>query len=286
MTTQTVQTSQADIAVVETAGRGLPVVFIHGNSSCKEVFAHQMDGPLGDVYRMIAFDLPGHGESTDAFDPRATYSMPGYADTTMEVLDQLGVQRAVIVGWSLGGHIGLELVPRFHGLVGLMIAGVPPVHATPESFMGGFRPHPMLPLIGKPELSDDEAEIFAAGAYGKAASPALRNALRRTDGRARGMLFETVFDGRTSDQQASAEKAGVPIAIVNGADDPIVNVEYIGSLTYATLWEKHCFALRGEGHSPFLTSPQIFNPILERFLRDMAALAAKKPVGRSKVAAA
>ena len=80
LSTKTRYTSHGEISVVESSGTGLPVVMIHGNSSCKEVFARQLESPLADKYRMIAFDLPGHGASQDAVDPARTYSMPGYAD--------------------------------------------------------------------------------------------------------------------------------------------------------------------------------------------------------------
>ncbi len=284
--TSTLKTSHADISVTETTGTGLPVLFIHGNSSCKEVFANQLESGMGETYRMIAFDLPGHGASSDAHNPSATYSMPGYADMTMEVLAALGVTRAAVFGWSLGGHIALELLPRFQGLVGMMLTATPPVHATPESLGGSYRPHPMVPLIGKGELTDEEAEMFAETVYGAAVTPTLRAALRRSDGRARTMLFETIFDGRTSDQRKLAETSKAPIAFVNGADDPIIDTDYIGGLTYASLWEKHCFALRGVGHAGFLTNPDVFNPILERFLADMAALAGRRPKHSSKAEAA
>jgi pimeloyl-ACP methyl ester carboxylesterase len=250
---------------------------IHGNSSCKEVFARQLESPLADKYRMIAFDLPGHGASQDAVDPARTYSMPGYADVTLEVMRELDVNQAAVFGWSVGGHIGLELLPRFPGLEGLMIAATPPLHPTPESFQGGFKPHPMLAVLSKPELTDEEVDLFVAGAYGEGATKQLRDAVRRTDGRSRAMLFGSIFDGRTADQRQLAETTKVPLAIVNGANDPMTNTDYIGSLHYASLWEKHCFVLRGEGHAPFLTNPQAFNPIFDRFLADVSKLAARRP---------
>jgi pimeloyl-ACP methyl ester carboxylesterase len=286
MRTKTLTTSHADISVNETAGTGVPVVMIHGNSGSKEVFNDLMNGPLGEVHRMIAFDLPGHGASSDAHDPSRTYSMPGYAEMTMEVLDKLNVPQSVVFGWSLGGHIAMELLPRYSGMIGLMIEAAPPVHPTPESFQQGFRQHPVVPLIFQENLSDEEAELFIANIYGNAAKPAWRDALNRTDGRARRMLFETLFDGRTSDQQTLAETTKVPLAIVNGADDPIINTDFIGGLTYASLWEKHCFVLRGEGHAAFLTAPEVFNPIFERFVGDMAKQAQRRPKSTSKAEAA
>ena len=278
----TVETSHDDISVVETSGTGLPIVLIHGNSSCKEVFVNQLNSPLGDVHRMIAFDLPGHGASSDARDPSETYSMHGYASAVIEVMSVLGVEQAAVFGWSLGGHIAIELLPRFQGVVGMMLAGAPPVHPTGEGMQSGFKPHPMVPLIGKGDLTDEEISIFSEGAYGPAATPALEAALRRTDGRARTMMFEGLFNGKTSDQQALAVKSPVPLAFVNGANDPIINSDYIGSLDYDHLWDKHCFVLRGEGHAPFLTNPTVFNPIFERFVTEMDVSAKKRPRPTSK----
>ena len=286
MRNRTLNTSHADIAVCETEGTGMPVVMIHGNSSCKEVFTNQLNSAMGETYRMIAFDLPGHGASSDARDPEKTYSMPGYADLAMEVMHELDVDRAAVFGWSVGGHIALELVSRFSGLVGLMVAATPPVHPTPESFQGGFKPHPLLALLGKPDLTDEEVDVFAQGAYGEGITPALRKAVRRTDGRARANLFATLFDGRTSDQRDVAENALVPISFVNGAEDPIINTDYIGSLSYASLWEKHCYVLRGEGHAPFLTNPGVFNPVFDRFLAEMSQRPSKRTGSNADEAAA
>ena len=284
--TSTLKTSHADISVTETSGKGLPVLLIHGNSSCKEVFAKQLGSPMAETYRMIAFDLPGHGASSDAYNPSETYSMKGYADVVLEVMRGLDVTQAVIFGWSLGGHIAIELLPQFSGLVGLMISGAPPVQPTGEGMQAGFKAHPMVGLIGKGDLTEEEVSIFSDGAYGPAATPTFEAALRRTDGRARTMMFEGLFNGKTSDQRELVVSSKVPVAIVNGENDPIINTDYVGGLDYASLWDKHCFVFRGEGHAPFLTNPEVFNPIFDRFLKDMAALAERRPPRTGAEAAA
>src|SRR5206468_510625 len=102
------------------------------------VFRNQMEGPLGQRYRMLAPDLPGHGDSSDAVDPVRSYSMPGYADAMVEVLSLMGIDKAIVFGWSLGGHNGLEMISRFPGLLALMITGTPPVSAAEVT--KGFRP--------------------------------------------------------------------------------------------------------------------------------------------------
>jgi pimeloyl-ACP methyl ester carboxylesterase len=283
---KTIRTAQARIAVRETSGSGLPVVMIHGNSSCKEVFANQLDSRLGEMFRLIAIDLPGHGASGNAREPATAYTMPGYAEAVVEVLHELGVTRAAVFGWSLGGHVAIEMMPRFPGMTAMMIAGTPPVSPTPESIQSGFRPHPLMLLLGKDALSDEEITMMDEGFYGASSTPALKSALRRTDPVARPALFANLFAGGVSDQKALVQNSEIPVAIVNGATDPIINTEYIEGLSYRNLWDEHCFALRGAGHAPFLTHPQVFNPIFERFVVEVSQLAARPSGAKSKVAAA
>jgi pimeloyl-ACP methyl ester carboxylesterase len=110
----TVVTSHGSLAVEESAQGGIPVLLIHGSSSCRAVFRHQMQGRIVENHRLIAFDLPGHGESSNAPDPTRSYTRPGLADATVESLEKLGVTEAIVVGWSLGGHVGIEMVPLGH----------------------------------------------------------------------------------------------------------------------------------------------------------------------------
>ena len=269
VTTRTIRTSHGGIAVSETGGKDLAVLMLHGNSSCKEVFNGQLRGELGDRFHLIAMDLPGHGASDDAVDPARTYSIPGFADAAAETLETMGIDRAVVVGWSLGGHAALEMLPRFPGVIGLMLMATPPVNPTPESIQAGFLPNPLTGLLGKQDLNEEEVNALASAVYGAALDEQLLAALRRTDGRARALMFQGLFAGRVSNQRDLVQTTGVPLAMLNGADDPFVNVAYIGSLAYKSLWDRHCYVLRGVGHAAFLKG-RSFNAILARFLDEMA----------------
>ena len=111
----TIITSHGSLAVEESGQGSIPVLLIHGNSSCRGVFRHQLQGRLAQNHRLIAFDLPGHGQSSNAPDPTQSYTRPGLADATVELLGKLGVTEAIVFGWSLGGHIGIEMVPPLLG---------------------------------------------------------------------------------------------------------------------------------------------------------------------------
>jgi hypothetical protein len=97
-----IATSHGILAVEESGHGEIPLVMIHGNSYSRGVFRHQLRSSLTANHRLIAFDLPGCGESSDAPDPGRTYTLQGSADAAIELLGKLGVTSAIVLGWSLG----------------------------------------------------------------------------------------------------------------------------------------------------------------------------------------
>jgi pimeloyl-ACP methyl ester carboxylesterase len=269
-----IATSHGLLAVEESGGHGLPLLLIHGNSFCRGVFRHQMQSGLADVRRLIAFDLPGHGESSDAPDPVRSYTRPGLADAAIELLGRLAVTDAVVFGWSLGGHIGIEMIPRFPGMRGLMITGTPPVGR--HDFAQGFRGSPHAGAASRQDLSDTDIDAFVEAIFGSSAEPFLRDAVARADGRFRKRLFEAARAGEGVDQRQVVETSPVPLAVVNGGADRIINLDYVDGVAYANLWEGRCHRLDGLGHAPFWEAPAQFDPVLDGFLRDVDAGGARR----------
>ncbi|PQQ39937.1 alpha/beta hydrolase [Photorhabdus luminescens] len=265
-----IHTSHAVISVADTGGDGLPVLLIHGNSSCKEVFRHQINC-FGDEYRILAIDLPGHGASSNAVDPRRTYSISGYALCIIEVLEKLGIDKVAVFGWSLGGHIGLELISRFSGIVGLMICGTPPVSPGAENVRLGFKPSRFMAISGKALLTEEEITDYTLALYGKDAlcEPFLRAAVARTDGLARQYMSEASVSPDVMDQRLLVETNPTPLAIVNGAEDLFVNIDYINGITYKNLWTDQVYNLLHLGHGPFWESPELFNRLMAGFFSDL-----------------
>ena len=243
-----IATSHGSLAVEDSGQGGIPVLLIHGNPSCRGVFRNLMQGKIAKNHRFIAFDLPGHGRSSNAMDPERTYTRPGLADA-VELLDKLGVAEAIVFGWSLGGHIGIEKMSRFPGMRGLMISGAPPVSHNQMS--QGFNASPHLGVAGKQELSEADIDAFVEGFFGESAEAFLRHAVARTDGRFRKRLFETARAGEGVDQRRIVESSPVPLAVVNGGADRFVNLDYFDTVAYANLWEEdRCHRLSGLGHAP------------------------------------
>jgi pimeloyl-ACP methyl ester carboxylesterase len=265
----TLSTSHGSLAIEESGAGELPVLLIHGNSSCRGVFRHQLQGQLAQRYRLITFDLPGHGESSVPPDPAHSYTRPSLADAAVEVLEKFGITEAVVFGWSLGGHIAIDMLSRFPGMLGLMITGTPVVGF--DNMAQGFKGLPQAGVAGKQDLSDTDIDGFVEAIFGESAEPFLRDAVARADGRFRKRLFEAARAGVGVDQRVAIKNTQVPVAVVNGAADRLVNLDYIDSVTYGNLWEDRCHRLAGLGHAPFWEAPDDFNPVLERFLQDVEA---------------
>lgn len=91
------------------SGEGEVLLLIHGYLESAEVwggFAEQ----LAKRYRVLAVDLPGNGRSSD-FD--TDHTMCFLADSVMAVMDDQKVNRAVVVGHSLGGYVALNIAERY-----------------------------------------------------------------------------------------------------------------------------------------------------------------------------
>jgi pimeloyl-ACP methyl ester carboxylesterase len=86
-------------------GRGEPVILLHGGLGNLEQFSNQIPA-LETHYKVIALDSRGHGRSTRSATPFSYHLM---ADDVLSIMDYLRIPKAVVVGWSDGGIVGLDL---------------------------------------------------------------------------------------------------------------------------------------------------------------------------------
>jgi pimeloyl-ACP methyl ester carboxylesterase len=103
---QRIQVGDLAVAVTD-VGTGPPVVLLHGLACGKRMWFHQIRA-LRSRFRVIAYDQRGHGE-TDAPFVATDYSAAHLARDLVGVLDALKIERAAIVGFSLGGGPALAL---------------------------------------------------------------------------------------------------------------------------------------------------------------------------------
>lgn len=278
LTTQHLSMPAGDIAFRDTGGSGLPIVMLHGVGASKDVFTRQMDSPLAEAHRLIALDLPGHGASSNAADPDADYTVPAAADLVAAFAAALRIDRALVLGWSLGGHLAIEMMSRHPRLLaGVMVCGTAPARPGPLAALRAFHANWDLLLASREVLTTRDAERFARMCFGDHVEDGHIEMILRTDGRMRPRINRSLMYG--TDQKWVVETSPVPLAVVNGTNEPVVRLGYVAGIDYANLWEGRCHLVPDAGHAPFFTAPNVFNAILHRFATDMAM---REAAGRSQ----
>ncbi len=102
---ENVETAHGTLATAQ-AGTGPPLLAVHGLGGTKASFLPTL-ALLGSTHRVIAVDLPGFGDSVKPL--RVPYDARYFTQVMTALLDALGIERAHVVGNSMGGRIGLEM---------------------------------------------------------------------------------------------------------------------------------------------------------------------------------
>ena len=269
MTSKSMVVSGIGISYVDSGGEGLPLVMLHGSGASKEVFSMQFAAAVLRQYRMIALDLPGHGQSENAIAP-STYTFSGLAQVVVEVLKQLDVHAPIILGWSLGGHVAIDIAAGGHQTKGLILCGTPPLSRGPFSFLSAFQPKLDMLLSTKPVFSQIDAQRFSELIYGAAIDAQKIRLVERSDGNSRKYIAKSIFRGEVNDQRRFIESTDVPIAIVNGQQDPLLRLKYFKYIRLMNLWKGRCLEIEGAGHASFIEAPEKFNALLAEFIHEMS----------------
>lgn len=262
--------SDARTTVRRRSGESPVIVCIHGNS-----LSHRIFDPLFNVSALrnvsiVAYDLPGHGESDRPRDPRAAYSLRGYAAHLETLLETLGVTSYVLLGFSLGGHIAVEatadgLHPTPSGIVTI---GSPPL-TGPSDFARAF-----LPANGGASLFQETLTRADACAIGtticrdEGVRADVIDSIMATDPAARANLFENIVGHAFPDECAFLTATGVPALLCFGGDEAIVNLEYLREKRVHERLGDRVRILPGESHLPDMSENGAFASALIAFLAD------------------
>jgi pimeloyl-ACP methyl ester carboxylesterase/putative sterol carrier protein len=115
-----VPTRAGRVATME-AGTGRPVLMLHGLGGTKVSFLPSV-AALAPDFRTIAMDIPGFGDSDK---PIGSYDAAFMARWAVSLLDALGIERADVLGHSMGGRVALELGMRHPDRVGGLMLMTP-----------------------------------------------------------------------------------------------------------------------------------------------------------------
>ncbi|PKA98479.1 pimeloyl-ACP methyl ester carboxylesterase [Flavobacteriaceae bacterium MAR_2009_75] len=240
------------------------VVFLHGNSANSLIWRNQFKCELLQNFRMMALDLPGHGASPKLEE----YSLTQLVDILVDSCQNF--PKMVLVGHSLGGHLAIEALPKLPNCIGLLIFGTPPVK-SPLNLHEAFLADERISLLFKGQLNATERVSFVSGICSDT-SPArskLIASLSNTDPKFREGIGVSAANGEFSDEVEILRNARLPIAVMHGANDALVNADYIEKLEIPYLWKQKVHYIEGSTHSPHVENPSYFNQLLFQFLEDI-----------------
>ena len=128
----------------EIHGAGPPLVLLHGAYQTIDGMGPILPG-LAETRRVIAVELQGHGRTADVVDRPITYE--GMADDVAALLRHLGIERADVFGYSMGGGVALQLAIRHPGSLRKLVC------SSASYTSEGMQPqlHEMIPSI-TPEM--------------------------------------------------------------------------------------------------------------------------------------
>jgi len=107
-------------------GDGPPILLLHGLSATRRYVLHGSTALIRDGYRLITYDARGHGESDPAPAPNA-YGYAAMVADAVQVLNDRGIDRAVVVGMSMGAAVGAALALTHPDRVRALVA-ITPAH--------------------------------------------------------------------------------------------------------------------------------------------------------------
>jgi abhydrolase domain-containing protein 6 len=260
---EVVQVDGIPITLYRSQGKGPAILMLHGFSADKDVWARFARHFTG-AYQVIIPDLPGHGET--GFKPEWSYTVPSQVERLVKLMDQLGVNKAHVIGNSMGGYIAAQMALSHPERV--LSAGLVDPAGLPQ-------PHPsemqqMLAQGANPFLINSRADFAKFYPMTMASPPwmpahvldaiADQYIARRSE-------LAVVFPQAHSptDLQTRVSEIKAPTLLLWGKQDRLIDVSAV-PVWQAALPQAMVVVWDGIGHMPMVERPGDAAALYERFL--------------------
>jgi pimeloyl-ACP methyl ester carboxylesterase len=251
---------------------GLPIVCVHGYTSSAEAF-NAMARRLCDRGHIIAMDVRGHGES--AWSPDGAYQYADQMSDLAVLVDQLGIERFVLIGTSMGGVIAMVYAEQHGGrLRGLVLNDIGPeveAGSTRITGMVGSRPADFASLDEAMEYRRATSPITAARPLEDQRETAVGVLRQQPDGRWAWKMDPAYIEQRIARGAPARpplwpalEMLPCPTLVIWGTDSDVLSETQAKRMVEA-LPEGELVAVPGVGHAPTLVEP-VVTAALDRLL--------------------
>lgn len=271
----TVQTPDGiELAAQETGNpEGTPILFIHGLLGSRLNWERQLEDPALQNYRLITYDLRGHGLSSNPKAASAYKEGRRWGDDLDAVIQTLDLRKPVLVGWSLGGAVITNYLAA-HGDDD--IAGAIYVDGVVELEPDQIQPHPAVyrDMVSSDLKTHLDAErTFLGLCFHQQPDEATFERLLANAALASWDMQRSV-QSMTIPAAEGLGKASVPLLFISGAHDALLKAE--PTITRAKQLNPNIASklYANAGHAPFLEDPERFNRDLLDFVNRIAQPAA------------
>lgn len=250
------------------SGRGRPLVFLHSFGHNKAMWAPQLTHFVERGYRVVAPDMPGHGSSS--FDP-ANHSVDGIAGSYVELLEHLGIDRAVLTGISMGGYVALRMWAKRPSLIAGLVLSNTKAEADSEEIVA--RRRAQIASIQK-----DGLDAFVRAGAPKRLSPKTVDERPWVLDAITMMNFTVSAEANAATLEAMARKADdtatlatidVPVLVTSGSDDMFIPKTSAAALVDG-IRSARLHVIQDTGHVSSLENPTEYNRIMEEFVVSLA----------------
>ena len=243
---------------------GPEIVLIHGFAQSYLSWTKQFTSDLAKDFRIITYDARGHGFSDKPVTPEFYKENKRWADEVKAVIEQTGLKRPVLVGWSYAGRIISDYL-MVHG--DGAIAGVNFVSAVTNAAINVNTP--AGPAAAGMISDDQQRNIESTRAFLRACFSRQPTQAEFEDMVALNMLTPSIVRrhmfGRTSPYEPMLKALKVPVLVTHGVEDKAVLLA-VGRYTAETVPGARASFYEGIGHAAFWEDPERFNRELRAFV--------------------
>ena len=244
-------------------GEGEVILLLHGLGSTKADWDLQLE-PFSEEFRIIAPDLRGHGNSSKP-ENKDAYGIPECAEDMKLLLDELGISKCMLVGFSMGGAVAFEMAVRYESMISKMVI----VNTAPDFNALGEMGEQMIKErteMLRSQGMNAMAEKVAEGMFPQDDQKPLRDAFYQrasaNDLEAYYNSFITLMDWGIGEKVKTIE---VPSLVV-ASDMDYTPVELKESYT-KKMKNARLVVIRNSRHGVTMDQPEQFNEALLKFFR-------------------
>jgi len=240
------------------------IIFIHGFPFNKSMWDVQM-AALKDNYRVIAYDIRGHGNSDPGIDD---FFIELFVNDLLRLMKKLGIEKSILCGLSLGGYVALNAILKYpDSFDGLILNDTQCIADTPE-----IKENRCIAII---RIKEKGVGQYADESIKKLFSPGSFTKKKNVVATVREMIISTTKHSLCNTLHALAERKetcsrlqeiNIPVLIMVGKEDKITPIA-AAQLMHEKILNSKLEIIQHAGHLSNLENPTAFNTHLVNFLK-------------------